>query len=579
MKRTDLALFKRLFKDYIKPRLGLIALAIFFMLVFAGASAMQPLILKGVFDKIFSEKNDWYRQFLPLGIVSIFLVLGVSNYLANITMSYAGFSIVNTMQKDMFKHIITSDLDLHYKKNSGDLASRLTNDTTYIRAAVTDVVVVVFKQTFTMAGLVIVMFYQSWKLSLIAFAVLFLVVYPIMKAARRLRKLARQSQEQSGVLLSKLGENFKAIRTIKAYQNEEFEIARTNEIMDRWFLLKVKSLRVSQRNGPTMSVLAGCAIAAVLWYAGHQVVRGEITQGQLVAFVASLLMAARPLKTMGSLSNILQNALMAAERFYAMIDWKPGIIDKPGAAQLKLSGGEIKLENLTFKYASETGENNYALKDVNINIPAGKMVALVGHSGSGKSTILNMLLRFFEQQSGRILIDGQDIRDFTIQSLRSNISLVTQDIFLFDDTIRANIAYGISANVSEEAIVEAAKAAAAHEFILALPNGYDTMVGESGVRLSGGQKQRVSIARAILRQSPILLLDEATSALDNKSEREFQTALEKIVEGRTTIVIAHRLSTVKNSDLIYVMDQSEVVASGTHEELLEKSEIYRELYN
>ncbi len=576
MIKTDARLIKRLFNEYTKPKLPWLILAIIFMVIFSVANSSQLFIIKEVFHDILKNKGGSSTYILPLKIIGLFTLLGLSSYASNLTMSYVGFGIVNDMQKKLFRHIIHSDIKFHYSKNSGELISRISNDVGMIRAAVTDFIVGIFRQALSMAFTVGIMINMDWRLSIITFLILGLIVYPIMRAGKRLRKLARQSAEQTAVITSKMGETFSGIRTVKSYQTEESEIKRLNGLMDKNFINRIKSVRVSNINGPILSILSGFAIATVIWYVSASADKSK--EANVIAFAAGMLMLLRPAKSMGNLSNTIQNALAAAERYFAILDTKPGIENKQNAQNLEVKTGEIKFENVSFKYDAPEGQGSYALNSLNLVVPGGKHVALVGHSGSGKSTIMNLLLRFFEPESGRILIDGQDITEVTTESLRSNLSLVTQDIFLFDASVSENIGYG-RADATEEMIESAAKTAVADEFIKNLPQGYNTMVGEDGIRLSGGQKQRVSIARAILRDTDILLLDEATSALDSVSEREFQAALENLMAGKTTLIIAHRLSTVVNADIIYVMSEGRVVDSGTHKELLEKSEIYRKLFN
>lgn len=575
MKNSDFNTVKRFAGEFVKQRFGTILLAALFMIIYAASNSAQPLLVETIFKEMFNTQESEYKYIIPFAIVGLFSVMGASSYLANVFIGKAGFGVVRDMYKRLFRHFIEFDMEMHHKMPSGEMVSRMINDISNVRTAMQSAVIVVFKQSLTFIGLVGVMFYQNWELSLVAVGILIFTVYPIKRVAKRLRKLAKLSQIQAADLLTKLTESFKGVRQIKAFQRENFEIDRTNELIDATINNKIKSLKVSSALAPITSIIGGLAVAIVLTYASSKIASGETNTGEVASFVAALFMAGRPLKAMGGLSNVLQSAIVSCERFYQMIDTQSRITDKPEAEALQLVKGEITLENITFSYDGQRD----ALKDFNMVIPAGKKVAIVGSSGSGKSTIVNMLLRFFEPQSGRVLIDGQEIRDITIESLRRNISLVTQDVFLFDDTIKSNIAYGRPGEVSDDEILSAAKTAAADEFIMKLPEGYQTKVGEDGLKLSGGQKQRISIARVVLRNSPIVIFDEATSSLDYNSEREIQAALDKMVVGKTAIIIAHRLSTIINSDLIYVLDNGRVVASGTHDELLNNSEEYKRIFN
>lgn len=575
MKYNAKYLIKRLFREYTRSKLKIIGAAMFFMAVFAASKPAQLAIINEVYEKIIHHQSIHYNNLLPMQIIALAIVTGLSSYFATVLMSYAGYGIVNSMQKDLFHHIVSSDMELYHNKPSGELTSRITNDIGLIKAAVTDVVVVSIKQGFAVLGVVAYMLYKDWRMLIAGVLIILVVIYPISRVARRLRKLAKQNQEQNASLTSLLGESFKGIRVVKAYNGEKFEEQRVNQLIDKTLRNKFKSVRVSNINNPMFAILSGIAFAVVVWYIGHT--SDEETQASIITIMVGLTMLFRPVKAMGGLSNTLQNALAAAERFFTVMDIQPKITTAANAKNLDVKGGELKFENISFKYDVNDSRAN-TLDNINLTIPAGKKVALVGHSGSGKSTVINLILRFFDPQSGRITIDGQDIKQVDIKSLRDNISLVTQDVFLFDDTIAANIAYGSDGHSLQE-IEAAAKIANADEFISRFPEAYETRVGENGFRLSGGQKQRISIARAVLRNAPILLLDEATSSLDRASEAEFHSALDKLVEGKTTLIVAHRLSTIINADIIYLIDQGKIITSGSHEELLAKSEEYKNLFN
>jgi subfamily B ATP-binding cassette protein MsbA len=429
------------------------------------------------------------------------------------------------------------------------------------------------KETLSMFFLIGVMIYQSWELALMALVGFPLAIFPIARLGRRMRKLSDGTQHELGELTAQLDESFQGVRIVKAYGTEAFEEERARSRVESLFRLYFKAARIQAAASPMMEMIGGIAIAVVVWYGGWQVIDGRTTPGAFFSFIAAMLMAYKPVKSMASLNTHLQEGLAAAKRFFAMLDEKPRVKDAADAKTFTLTQGRVELEHVGFRY----GEDGGGVSDVTLVLEPGQTVALVGASGSGKSTLINLILRFYDVSDGAIKIDGQDIRDVTQHSLRSQMALVSQDVVLFDDTVAANIAYG-RPELTREAVMEAAKKADAHAFISDLPQGYDTMIGPHGVRLSGGQRQRLSIARAILRDAPLLLLDEATSALDTQSERSVQEALNHLMEGRTTLVIAHRLSTIVHADMIYVMDKGRVVEQGNHDELLRWEGAYARLY-
>ena len=577
MKQGSVYLLKRFFNEYIKTYKSQILTAVFFMIIYAIANGAQVKLVQLIVDKVFIHHDPLYRKFVPVAIILTFVIIGLSNYASTVIMNKVGYRIVNKMQKRLFSHFINADMQLHYRMNSGELLSRTVNDVGAVRNAVNTVIIGPVKQGLTVVSIGFVMFSQSWKLSLIAMVILIFIIIPVMRVSKRLKKLARQAQKQAAQLTSRLSETLKGIRVVKAYQKENYEITRAGSLFDKSTDNRIKSIVVSNLNGPIMNVLAGFSVAVVIWYASFLIDKGELTTGQAMSFIVSLLAISRPIRSMTGMGGNLQNSIVACERFFESVD-KVETLETSNLPDLKITGGEVIFKNIIFKYPSAVDHKTHVLKNINLTVPAGKKAALVGLSGSGKSTIINLLLRFFEPEQGQILIDGQAVAEHSIKSLRQNISLVTQDVFLFDDTINVNIGYGRE-NVDDEQIIKAAKMAVANEFITKLPNGYDTVIGEEGIMLSGGQKQRISIARALLRDAPILLLDEATSSLDTKAEREFQSALENLMEGKTTLMIAHRLSTVVNADIIYLIDDGEIKASGTHQELLQSSEIYKNLFS
>jgi subfamily B ATP-binding cassette protein MsbA len=498
---------------------------------------------------------------------------GVAAYGQAVLMTTIGQRIVADIQRGLFARLMRADLTYFHANPTGTLISRFINDANLLRATATNVLAGIGKEALTAIFLVALMFYQDWVLALISIAVFPFAVRPLTNIGRRMRRVSANTQVEVGQFTTLLDQVFQGARHVKAYGMEEYEQNRAGAVIERLYRLVERAQRVRSIASPLMETLGSLAVAAVILYGGHQVVAGTRTPGTFFSFITALLLAYQPMKALASLNIGLQEGLAGAQRIFAVLDVEPEIRDRPQARALAVTGGEIRFENVHFHYVAGTP----ALEGASLTVPAGKTVALVGPSGAGKSTILNLIPRFYDVAEGAVRIDGKDVRDATIVSLRAAIALVSQEVSLFDDTVRANIAYGrFGASMAE--IEEAARGAAADEFIQALPAGYDTEVGEHGVKLSGGQRQRIAIARAMLKNAPILLLDEATSSLDTESERQVQAALKLLMHGRTTLVIAHRLSTVVDADLIYVVDQGRIVESGSHAELLRQSGIYARLY-
>ena len=564
---------RRLIREYIRPYVGWIASAIFFMVIVAAATGASAWLMEPVIDDVFIARNREKLWLVSIAVLVTFAIKGVANYLQAALMSRVGMRIIADAQNRLYGHLTRMDLDFFHNNATGTLISRFTVDIGQMRAVVSNALTSLGKDLMSLVALVGVMFYQNWELAFISIFVFPIAILPIVKLGRRMRKVTANTQVEVGLFMTLLEQTFQGIRVVKAYGMEGYEKGRVSNIVEKLFKLSFKAARTRALASPIMETLGGVAVAVVIVYGGNQVINGESTPGSFFSFITALLMAYEPMKRLANLNANIQEGLAGAQRLFNLLDIEPDILDKPDARELVDAKGEISLTHVRFSYDGETA----ALRDISLSVPSGQRVALVGPSGAGKSTILNLIPRFYDVNDGEVAIDGTNVRDLTMASLHANIALVSQEITLFDDTVRANIAYG-RAGASEEEIVSAARNAAAHDFIEALPEGYDTVVGEQGVKLSGGQRQRLAIARAMLKNAPVLLLDEATSALDTESERQVQAALETLMQGRTSLVIAHRLSTVVDADLIHVIDGGGIVESGTHDELLNKGGAYAHLY-
>ena len=549
-------------------------LAFLLMGVAAGSTAARAWLMEPVLDRIFFARDGSLLTLIAGGALVLALVKGLADYGEAVLMTRVGQRVIADVQIALFARLMRADLAYFHAHPTGTLISRFTNDAALLRNAAANVLGGIGKDTVTVAFLVVVMFYQDWLLGLVSFFVFPLAIHPIVSIGRRIRRVAANTQAEIGQLTTLLSQTFQGARHVKAYGMEDYEERRATGLFERLFALIDRASRTRSRASPMMETLGGVAIAIVILYGGHQVISGASTPGALFSFITALLLAYQPMKSLANLNASLQEGLAAAQRIFEVLDIEPTIRDRPGARPMRIAGGEIRFGNVRFSYVPGA----VAIDGISLTIPAGRTVALVGPSGAGKSTILNLIPRFFDVDMGSITIDGQDVRTVTLASLRGAIALVAQEVSLFDDTVRANIAYGrFGASTAE--IEAAARAAAAEAFIRELPQGYDTVVGEHGVRLSGGQRQRIAIARAMLKDAPILLLDEATSALDSESERHVQAALNTLIRGRTTLVIAHRLSTVQGADLICVVDRGQIVESGRHAELIAGDGLYARLYS
>jgi subfamily B ATP-binding cassette protein MsbA len=564
-----LPLVRRLVGSYLAPHRWRVATSLLFMLLDAASTGALAKLMEPMIDDIFRDQNAAMLWPVAGAVLGAFTVRGVAGYLHEVQMNSVGQRIVAAVQKQLFAHLLRADLAFFHANPAGQLISRLVNDVTVMRQAVAESLTSLGKSSVTLMILVGVMFYQDWLLATIAFTAFPPAAVYLARMGRRLRRVSGRTQAEMGVFSTVLNQTFQGARHVKAYGMEAYEERRVDGIVDNLLHLIHKTFRVSAMSTPVSEILSGGAIVTVIVYGGYQVIEGNNTPGALLSFITAFMLAYEPMKKLTKLNAQLQVGLAAAERVFELLDRHPAIVDKPGAGPLAVERYDVQFDRVEFAYA----DGKAALAGASLEVPAGRTVALVGASGAGKSTVLNLIPRFYDVAGGAVRIGGVDVREVQLASLRAAIALVSQETALFDDSIRANIAYG-RPDASFEEIVAAARDAAAHDFIAALPDGYDSLVGENGVKLSGGQRQRIAIARAMLKNAPILLLDEATSALDSESERAVQEALKRLQQGRTTLVIAHRLSTIVDADRIYVLEAGRVVEWGTHAELLRRGGPY-----
>ena len=565
-------LFKRILK-LAKPHISKFILAMLCMLAVGVTVSALAFLVKPALDEIFLNKNASLLKWIPMVIILIYIIKGTCSYGQTILMSFIGLRVVTNLRNELYDHIQRQSLSFFTKSPTGILMSRITNDVNLIQGAVSEAVTSIMKDSFTLVGLVFVIFYRDWKMACIAAVVFPLTIYPIAKFGERMRRIATGTQVTMGSLTSLLQETISGTRIVKAFGMEGYEGRRFSKENENLFRLSMKAVSIRAMSSPFMEFLGGLGIAAIIFYGGYQVIQGVSTPGTFFSFLTALIMLYEPVKRLTNVNNTIQQGISAAVRVFAIMDMKPEIKNRENAVELPRISKEIEIRNMTFSYGDEP-----VLTNINLNIKSGEVVAFVGMSGGGKTTLVNLIPRFYDVTEGEILIDGHDIRDVTMESLRGQIGIVTQQTILFNDTVKNNIAYG-DIKTSEQDIINAAKAANAYSFIKDLPEGFDTVIGEQGARLSGGERQRISIARALLKDAPILILDEATSSLDTESEIEVQEALENLMKGRTTLVIAHRLSTINNADRIIVLVDGKIVEKGTHDFLLAQKGEYFKLYN
>ena len=571
---TNIGIYKRLWSTYTRHYVYKISISIFFSILVAGSTSAIAWLLDPAIKKLFIEKDQSLIYLIPVAIILAFSIKGSSLYLAKSIMIKVGVEVANLIRMDCLKSIIKSDVEFMGKKHSGKFISHITFDIGLINTLVSTAVLNIFKDSLTLIGLLFVMFYQNWKLSLFAIVMIPLASFAARSLGKRITKISRELQDTVGALNTYLLEIFKNHKIIKIFQREKFEFSRANKILGDHREKTIKTNLVLTRMSPVMEVLTGIMIAALIYYSATLIAKGQLGINNFFSFLAAMMLAYQPVRSLATLNLAINQGLTAARRVLPIIDEKSKIIEKTESKNIEITNGEIELKDVSFKYEESIEK---VLKSINIKIPGGHMTSLVGYSGAGKSTILNLIPRFYDASTGNIIIDGNSIYDLKIESLRSNISLVSQDITLFDDTIKNNIKYS-KLDATEEEIVEAAKLSFCDEFVSKLPKKYDTLIGENGVRLSGGEKQRLSIARAMLKKSKIILLDEATSSLDADTEQKIQEAINLLTKNRTTLVIAHRLSTIHNADKIFILKEGRIINEGNHDYLINNCEEYKSLY-
>tara|TARA_B100000929_G_scaffold165513_1_gene131093 strand:+ start:872 stop:2632 length:1761 start_codon:yes stop_codon:yes gene_type:complete len=567
-------ILKKLYNQYTKKFVPKILFSIFFSLLVAGSTSAIAWLLDPAIKKIFIEKDQTLILLIPAAIVLAFTTKGLSLYIAKTTLIKVGQEVTKILQLQLMKSIIKADAEIVDKKHSGKFISHLTFDISMMTNLISVVILNIAKDSLTLIGLIGVMFYQNWRLAVFALIMIPLASFAVKSLGKRIGKVTTQAQEKSGILTTYMLEVFKNHKIIKIFQKENYEFSRAEKFINNLKDRLVKTSMVLVRASPIMETLTGFMIAGLIYYSGNLIMKQELDINNFFSFLAAMMLAYQPVRSLATINMAINQGLSAAKRIMPLIEQENNIKEKPNALSLETKKGEINFRNISFRYNNEERE---VLNSINLNIVGGEMTSLVGHSGAGKTTILNLIPRFYDRVSGDILIDDQSIYDISIYSLRNNISLVNQDTTLFDDTIKNNIAYA-NLDATDDEIIEVAKLSHCNEFIDKLPNKFDTVIGENGTRLSGGEKQRLSIARAMLKKSKIILLDEATSSLDAETESKIQEAIKLLTKDRTTLVIAHRLSTVMNSKTICVVDDGKIVAEGNHEELLQKSEIYKNFY-
>ncbi|MGR0481862.1 MAG: lipid A export permease/ATP-binding protein MsbA [Candidatus Electronema sp. V4] len=570
---TNRAILLRL-RDVLRPYSGKLLIAMTAMIVVALFNAAQAYMVQPLLDKIFYEKNAAWLTALPLALLAIFFVKGVFYFFYSYLLEWVGQSVIKDLRNSLYGHLHELSMGFFYKNSTGELISRIMNDVAMLQGTVSHALIYVLRDFFSVAGLLAVIFYMDWRLALVSLIFIPMAAVPIVVFGKKFRRISTRYQQGMGEASNFLNETIRGIRIVKAFCAEEQEKRRFAAKMQQLFDTLMSETRYRSLAHPLIEFLGGIGMALIIWFGGSEVLKGNATPGTFMSFLTALVMLYEPIKGVSKINSTVQSGMAGAARIFALLDTEPEIREKENAVELPPFSRQIEFRNVSFAY--QPGEP--VLREVSLTIARGEVVALVGPSGGGKSSLASLLPRFHEVTDGAVLLDGHDLRDLSLRSLRSQIAIVTQQTILFNDTVRSNIAYG-SHDCSEEEIRRAAAAAFALDFIEAFPQGFDTVIGESGVRLSGGQQQRLSIARAILKNAPILILDEATSALDTESERKVQQALDNLMKNRTTLVIAHRLSTIKNADRIVVMQDGRIAEEGDHDSLLRRGGIYEGLHS
>ena len=566
-------LIKRLYKDFLRNYKSKFAFAILAMVIVASCNALQAWLLKPALDDIFLKKDISKLMIIPMIIVCVSFIKAFASYFQNYLLKFLTQKITIKMQAKLFDHIIYSDLEYIAKFQSGKIISKFSNDINIIKTSLDSCLVNIAREFFTVFCLFLVMMTLNLQLSFITLIVIPIIAVPVTRLGKRMRKISHATQEELDNFISSLDETFVAFRAVKSFMAERYEIIATNQILDRIFAFYKKSIRIESIASPIVELVTGVAIAVTIWLGGSQAINGTTTPGTFFAFIAIVIAAYKPIKNLSDFSNVLQSGMAALNRYYLVIDTAPKIKSPLHPLDVEFKNTEIEFKNVSFKYGDKNIFDNFSVK-----FPAGLTIAIVGSSGCGKSTLLNLICRFYDVSNGEILIDGYSTRKISLEYLRNQVRVVTQEVFLFNKSVKENIGYG-SDNYTDEQIIAAAKAADAFDFINLLENQFETIIGPKGLSLSGGQRQRISLARALLKNSPILLLDEATSSLDNISENKIQKSLKEYRKGKTTIVVAHRMSSIINADMILLLKDGKVEAFDKHDNLLSNNSYYRELYS
>ncbi len=564
-------IYKRLLR-YLTPYLTKLVLAGICMMGVAILTASLAYLVKPALDDIFFEKNQDMLFMIPLVVASVYIFKGFCDFGQYYLMSLIGQSVIRDLRDEMFRKMSTMSVGFFVRHSTGELVSRMNNDVMMVQGAMTNAITGIVRDVLTVISLIFVVFYRDYKLALIAMIVFPMAIYPLLNFGRRLKKYSRRMLVSLEDITERLNETITGIRIVKAFAMEDYEMKRFSKVNETLFNAFMKRFKVRALSNPVMETLGGFGVCAIVFYGGYQVINGNSTQGTFFSFMAALIMLYEPIKRINEVNITIQEGISAGERIFALLDSPVEVKDSPQAFTLGRAKGELVYENVGFSYDSTA-----ILKDVSLRVAPGEAIAIVGESGAGKSTLLDLAPRFYDVTAGRVLIDGIDVRDVTQKSLRENIGIVTQQTILFDDTIRNNIAYG-RPDLPLDKVIEAATAAHAHDFIMASPDGYNTLIGENGIKLSGGERQRIAIARALLKDPPVLILDEATSNLDSDSEIAVQGAIETLMKGRSTMVVAHRLSTIRNADRIYVLVDGKIVEEGAHDDLLARNGAFARLY-